>query len=188
MRMKKPYIATLDQVKISREDEYGIIEYTEPNVSSVRLKIGPEVPEMSDEEAAQAQEFMKKMMASVEVTATDETKKISDYNCKKYIVSFMMMKSEYWVSKDVKAYKEFRVLSEKMAKMFENNPMLKQMNIMGIMENIDGFPVQTVVEMMGGSITSTLIKAEKKDVSKDVFEVPKDYTLTEAKETQTKPM
>ena len=50
MRMKKPYIATLDQVKISREDEYGIIEYIEPNVSSVRLKIGPEVPEMSDEE------------------------------------------------------------------------------------------------------------------------------------------
>ena len=50
MRMKKPYIATLDQVKISREDEYGIIEYIEPNVSSVRFKIGPEVPEMSDEE------------------------------------------------------------------------------------------------------------------------------------------
>ena len=46
MRMKKPYIATLDQVKISREGEYGIIEYIEPNVSSVRLKIGPEVPEI----------------------------------------------------------------------------------------------------------------------------------------------
>jgi hypothetical protein len=50
MRMKKPYIATLDQVRISRQGEYGIIEYREPNLSSVQLKIGPEVQEMSDQE------------------------------------------------------------------------------------------------------------------------------------------
>jgi hypothetical protein len=48
MRMKKPYIATLDQVRISRQGEYGIIEYREPHVSSVQLEIGPEVQGMSD--------------------------------------------------------------------------------------------------------------------------------------------
>jgi len=32
MRTKKPYIATLDQVRVSRQGEYGIIEYVEPNV------------------------------------------------------------------------------------------------------------------------------------------------------------
>ena len=50
MRMKKPYIAALDQVKISRQGEYGIIEYVEPNVSSTHLKIGPEAQNMTDQE------------------------------------------------------------------------------------------------------------------------------------------
>lgn len=50
MRIKKPYIATLDQVRISRQGEYGIIDYIEPNVSGVHLKIGPNVQEMSDHE------------------------------------------------------------------------------------------------------------------------------------------
>lgn len=50
MRMKKPYIATFDQVKISRQGEYGIIEYIEPNVSTTHLKIGPEVQRMTDQQ------------------------------------------------------------------------------------------------------------------------------------------
>jgi len=50
MRMKKPYIASLNEVRISREDEYAIIVYVEPNVSTVHLKIGPEVQKMTDKE------------------------------------------------------------------------------------------------------------------------------------------
>ena len=50
MRMKKPYIATLDQVIISRDGEYGIIEYVEINVSPTHLKIGPEIQGMTDKE------------------------------------------------------------------------------------------------------------------------------------------
>lgn len=50
MRMKKPYIAALDQVKISRNGEYGIIEYVEPNVSTIQLKIGPKLLNMADQE------------------------------------------------------------------------------------------------------------------------------------------
>lgn len=50
MRMKKPYIATLDQVKISRQGEYGIIEYIDPNVSTTHLRIRAEVQRMTDQE------------------------------------------------------------------------------------------------------------------------------------------
>ena len=50
MRFKKPYIAALDQVKIRRRGEYGIIEYTEPNVYTTHLSIGPEVREMTDQQ------------------------------------------------------------------------------------------------------------------------------------------
>ena len=49
-RNEKPYVATLDQVRISREGEYGIIEYIESNVSGVQLKIGPKIQGMSDQE------------------------------------------------------------------------------------------------------------------------------------------
>lgn len=50
MRMKRPYTATLDQVRISRQGESGVIKYIEPNVSTVHLRIGPEVQRMSDQE------------------------------------------------------------------------------------------------------------------------------------------
>jgi hypothetical protein len=48
--MKKPYIATLGQVKISRQGEYAIIEYVEPNVFTTHLKIGLGVQNMTDQE------------------------------------------------------------------------------------------------------------------------------------------
>jgi hypothetical protein len=48
--MKKPYIATLDQVRISRQGENAVIEYIEPNVRTTHLTIGPEVQAMTDQE------------------------------------------------------------------------------------------------------------------------------------------
>jgi hypothetical protein len=62
-----------------------------------------------------------------------------------------------------------------MAKSFENNPMLKQMNIAAMMDKLDGFPVQTVTQVMGGTITNTLVKVEKKSLSSDLFQVPAGY-------------
>ncbi len=50
MRFKKPYIASLNQVTIKREAEYAVIDYVEPEVGGVHLKIGPEVQKMTDEE------------------------------------------------------------------------------------------------------------------------------------------
>jgi hypothetical protein len=50
MQLKKPYIAALDQVRISRQGDYGIVEYIEPNVTSVKLKIGPQILKMSNQE------------------------------------------------------------------------------------------------------------------------------------------
>lgn len=50
MRLKKPYIASLDQVSISREGDYAVIEYKEPGVVTVNLEIGSKVREMDDRE------------------------------------------------------------------------------------------------------------------------------------------
>lgn len=48
MRMKKRFIATLDQVKISREGICASIEYHDPQVGATSLQIGPEVQSMTD--------------------------------------------------------------------------------------------------------------------------------------------
>ncbi len=125
---------------------------------------------------AEQRKMMESMMQSMQVTPTNETKTINGYKCTKYLVSFMMMNGEYWLSKDVKGYEELKGIGEKMAKSFEGNPMLKQMNIAAMMDKLDGFPVQTVTQVMGGTITNTLVKIEKKSLSDDLFKVPAGYT------------
>jgi hypothetical protein len=124
---------------------------------------------------AEQRKMMESMMQSMQITPTEETKVINGYKCKKYMVSFMMMNGEYWLSKDVKGYDELKAIGAKMAKSFENNPMLKQMNIAAMMDKLDGFPVQTVTQVMGGTITNTLVKVEKKSLSSDLFQVPAGY-------------
>ena len=124
------------------------------------------------------QGMMKEMM-EIGVTPTNETKEIAGDKCKKYIVTMMGDKSEYWVSKDVKGYKEYKKMNEKLEKKFRKNPELRQMSILGIASQLDGFPVKTVQSAMGMTTTTTLKKIEKKRLSKDLFKVPKGYKLQE---------
>jgi hypothetical protein len=119
---------------------------------------------------------MKEMMnQGMQVTPTNEKKKIGGYETKKYNVSFMQMKGEYWVSKDVKGYEEVKAIGKKIAGAWEKSPMMKQMNMVAIINNMDGFPVQTVTNVMGGQTTSTLKKIEEKKLGDDLFKVPADY-------------
>ncbi len=48
MRRKNPYVASPEQVRISRDGETAIIEYAEDDVWTTHLKIGPKLLEMSD--------------------------------------------------------------------------------------------------------------------------------------------
>lgn len=43
MRLKRPYVASLDQVRITREDDAAVIEYAEPGVCTTHFKLGPEI-------------------------------------------------------------------------------------------------------------------------------------------------
>ena len=119
---------------------------------------------------------MKEITKEIQVTPTNETKKIAGYVCKKYNVTVMGVTSEHWLSKKVKGYKEFRKLRKKMEKSFKKNPRLRQMTIAGISSK-DGFPVRTVTTVMGMTTTTTLKKIEKKSLSKNFFKVPKGYKL-----------
>jgi hypothetical protein len=48
MRLKRPRHASLEEVRISREGEWAIIEYADPTISSVRLRVGSEIEKMTD--------------------------------------------------------------------------------------------------------------------------------------------
>jgi len=124
------------------------------------------------------QEMPKEMM-EIRVTPTSETKKIAGYQCKKYTVTMMRENSEYWLSKDVTGYKEFKAMTAKFEKKLQKNPMLWKMSVMGMASQLEGFPVRTVMNVMGTTTTNTLKRIEKKSLPKDLFEVPKEYKLQE---------
>jgi hypothetical protein len=52
---------------------------------------------------------------------------------------------------------------------------------MGGMSGKEGFPVQTVSNVMGMKTITTLKKIEKKSLSKTLFKVPGGYKLKELK-------
>ncbi len=49
-RKKKPRIARLDQVRISRQGEDAIIEFLDTEIATTHLTVGPQVQDMTDEE------------------------------------------------------------------------------------------------------------------------------------------
>jgi hypothetical protein len=50
MRRKRPRIARLDQVRISRDGENAIIEFYDSRIGTTHLRIGPQVHQMTDTE------------------------------------------------------------------------------------------------------------------------------------------
>jgi hypothetical protein len=50
MKFKRAYIATLDEVIITKNGEIAIIKYKEPNILTTRLKIGLEMQEMTEQD------------------------------------------------------------------------------------------------------------------------------------------
>lgn len=68
--MKRPRVASLDEVHISRRGEYAIIEFADSTVSTTQFKLGPEVMSMSDEEILER--FNASMRARDELMAEHE--------------------------------------------------------------------------------------------------------------------
>lgn len=50
MRPKRPHVATLHEVQITRENDTAIVHFLNPEVATTHLRIGPEVQNLTDEE------------------------------------------------------------------------------------------------------------------------------------------
>ena len=67
MRKKRPRQASPDQVRISREGETAVIEYADPTVRVVNLRVGPSLAEMTDAEVLEL--FNDMLEAQAEIAA-----------------------------------------------------------------------------------------------------------------------
>jgi len=133
--------------------------------------------DMLDEMEGSMGQMAKEMAEESRMTLTDETKEIAGYSCRKYIFTLMGAESEHWLSIEVEGYEEYKAIGEKMLK---KHPELGQMGMAGFTGE-EGFPVKTVNNMMGMTVTSTLQKFEKRSLNKNLFEVPAGYKLMEMK-------
>ena len=50
MRLKRPHVATADEVRITREGNAAIIEYANPGIATTHYELGPSVAWMTDQQ------------------------------------------------------------------------------------------------------------------------------------------
>ena len=139
--------------------------------------------DLSGEEQAQAKKMMegfsKMMKPKVSVKDTGETKKIGNWNCKKYIMTMSMMgtttKFDTWASEDIKIdYELYRNLT---FSVMGQTPGIEDM--MKEMEKIKGVVVlqEGTMSMMGTNVKSTneLLEVSEKSAPGGTYEVPGGY-------------
>jgi hypothetical protein len=148
--------------------------------SELNLTELPGLPEVSGADKEKMAEMMGAIMA-IQVTPTDEFKTIAGYKCRKFNVRIAIMNGEYWVSEDVRGYEELRSLGAKVGAIAGHNPLLRQIDVAGMVEKLGGFPVYTVNHVMGETVASTLRKIEQKSLDPALFVVPKDYVVKKSR-------
>lgn len=135
---------------------------------------------------AQAKQMFQMMQVSTKVTDTGETKKIKDWNCRKYFIDVsismmgmnMPMTMEIWTSKDVdidlEAYKKFSM------ELLAMNPFTK--DLPEEFKKVEGYPVLTKgsIQMMGSEskYQEEVVSVEKKDAPASTYDLPQGYTKT----------
>jgi hypothetical protein len=151
-----------------------------------------EAMDSEDMDAAEKEQMMKMMQGmtqmKVTITPTNETKKIGDWDCRKYNQTMQTMmgpaNSEIWATEDLKM--DYEIYSKFMAAMGgAQGGMFGNMmtDMMKEMQKIKGVPVLTVstMNMMGTSVKTTqeLLEFKESNAPAGVFDLPKGYKKTE---------
>lgn len=146
----------------------------------------------SEEERQKMEGFMQMaqgmMKFEVKVTPTSETKKIKDWNCKKYNEEINMgmgvINSEVWATEDLEM--DYELMRKYMTSMMATIPGFSNSfdKAMEEFKKIKGVPVLTksTMNMMGMKTNSTdeLVEFKNQTFPKGTFDIPKGYEKTEA--------
>jgi len=135
--------------------------------------------------------FMKNMMKGVvgsmsaKVTETNETKKIGDYNCRKYLIEMTMAmgvetKAEAWATPEIEIdyAKAFMAANALMASMPGFEKIIQEMKkVKGVVV----FQTATTA-MMGSEVASTteLIEVSEKSAPAGAYDIPSGYKKVKA--------
>lgn len=159
-----------------------VIDHAQKTYSEIDLPI-----DLEKVLPAEAKQMMQMMEVTPKVTETDETKKIKDWNCKKYLVEISMsmmgmnmpMKMEMWASKDLEI--DLKLYEKFYAEFLSLQPMFK--DFAEEFKKIEGYPVLTLFSMtMMGTETKyqeEVVSVEKKDAPAETYDLPQGYSKTE---------
>ncbi|HPG39930.1 MAG TPA: hypothetical protein PLP19_11305 [bacterium] len=145
----------------------------------------------NNQDMAAMQQMMGQMKMKMTVTPTNERKKISQWNCRKYNQTLEMdmgamktaTKAEIWASPDIKIDKNMyaKYTASTMAMMPGMSQNMEAM--IKEAEKIDGVQVYSsqTVEMMGQTIKSNteLLEYKEGTAPANVFDIPKNYKKAE---------
>lgn len=166
-----------------------MIDHNKKTYAEMPLDIGKAVSESLPAQGAEGKDipgFMKGMMGgmSVKVTETGETKKLGNWNCRKYLIDTKMpmgeTHAEAWATEDIKidAKLYFAAANAMMASQPGFQDALKEM------QKIKGVVVYqtTTAKMMGSEVKSTmeLLECGEKEAPAGNYEVPAGYKLVKS--------
>ncbi len=115
------------------------------------------------------------------IETTDEVRTIQGYRCRKVVMhAGMVADGEYWISKEVPYASEILQIAGRIARVLEENPNLKSANVLSLMVQLDGFPVQSETHAMGGRTVSILQRISRQNLGKDLFTVPSGYNQVDS--------
>ena len=189
---KQSVIMLLDEKKMY------MLDHEEKTYSEMPMNMGQMMDSKMQEAmagedmSAEEKEMMQNMMGGatdikVTVTPTDETKKIGEWNCRKYIQEMKTMMgpttSEIWATQDLKIkYDVYQKFKEAFGGQGSFGNMMSSMA--EEMKKVEGVPVltTTTMNMMGANITSTTELLEFKETSapEGTFDIPGGYKKTDA--------
>jgi hypothetical protein len=179
IRMDKKVMYMLDHTKM---------RYTEMPIDSKGDIFSSAIAgsDLSDEEQAQAKKMMEgfasMMKPKVSVKATGETKKIKNWDCKRYDMTMSMMgtttKFETWATEDIKI--DFELYRNLTFSVMGQTPGVEDM--MKEMEKVKGIVVyqEGTMSMMGTDVKSSqeLIEVDEKSAPAGTYEIPDGYKKT----------
>ncbi|MFQ6083127.1 MAG: DUF4412 domain-containing protein [Candidatus Aminicenantia bacterium] len=166
------FIVRLDKNKIYH------LDHTKKSYSMIDLPV-----DLSKILPPQAQQMMQMFKMTAAVTDTGETKKIKDWNCRKYLVdlkgAMMSMNMEIWATKDLELdYETYQKFSDSVMSL---NPMFK--DIFDEIKKIDGYRVLSfsTVSIMGTSykVSEEIIDVQEKSAPSGTYDIPEGYTQVE---------
>jgi hypothetical protein len=144
--------------------------------TQINLARLPGIPGVAGKDQQRMAQMMGALMGTA-VTPTNKYRTIAGYRCREYFVHIAIVNGEYWVSRDVDGYGELETLGAEARAIAEYNPVLRPLDIAGLVRGLDGFPVRTVNHVMGGTVTSTLTRIDRSRLNPSLFDIPRNYTM-----------